>query len=321
MLPPFAAKISEGPLEPAQLMPVVVFAGLYAYRVRKLALQGRPVPGWRQACFHGGLVVILIAQISPVSHVSQQLLCIHMVEHLLMGDIASLMLVLGLTAQVIAPILRIKVFDRLRVLSNPIVAFPLWTIDLYAWHSPLLYQAALRHSGIHFCEHACFVGFGMNMWMCLFGPLPQPEWFGNAAKLGYIIAVRLSGAILGNIFLWSGTVFYPYYRAGDAYWHISPVADQSIAGAEMMIEGSILTIILFGWLFMRTAREIEAKQVLMDYAREHGIELADRRAARAVSAGRGDELMRRLQSAATGDARVLEGERAAPVAAVRGDPG
>ena len=56
-----------------------------------------------------------------------------------------------------------------------------------------------------------FLGFGINMWMCLFGPLPTPSWFGNLGTLVYIVAVRLAGTVLGNIFLWSGTVFYPFY--------------------------------------------------------------------------------------------------------------
>ena len=54
------------------------------------------------------------------------------------------------------------------------------------------------------------------MWMCLFGPLPKPRWFGNFAKLAYIVAVRLTGTVLGNVFLWSGKVFYPFYLTGDA---------------------------------------------------------------------------------------------------------
>ena len=49
------------------------------------------------------------------------------------------------------------------------------------------------------------------MWMPLFGPLPKPAWFTNIAKLGYIIAVRLLGTLLGNIFIWSGSVFYGFY--------------------------------------------------------------------------------------------------------------
>ncbi len=148
-----------------------------------------------------------------------------------------------------------------------------------------------------------FLGFGINMWMCLFGPLPTPSWFGNLGKLIYIVAVRLAGTVLGNIFLWSGTVFYPYYLKGEAHFHISPLADQNIAGAIMMVEESILTLGLFCWLFLRAARESEERQDLLDYAHARGLELSDARAARAVAAGRGAELRQRLQARAEASER------------------
>jgi cytochrome c oxidase assembly factor CtaG len=218
-----------------------------------------------------------------------------MVEHLLIGDIGALLIVLGLTGPLLAPILKVKLFDRLRALSHPAIAFPLWTIDLYVWHIPFLYQAALRHTSVHVLEHAMFLGFGVNMWLCLFGPLPTPRWFGNLGRLFYIVAVRLAGTVLGNIFLWSGTVFYPFYSHGDSVHHISPLADQNIAGAIMMVEESFLTLGLFCWLFLRAAREGEERQNLLDYAQLHGLELSEARAARAVAAGRGPELLRRLE--------------------------
>jgi cytochrome c oxidase assembly factor CtaG len=171
-------------------------------------------------------------------------------------------------------------------------------VDLYVWHLPFFYQAALRHPAVHALEHAMFLGFAVNMWMCLFGPLPMPAWFGNLGKLLYIVAVRLTGSILGNIFVWSGTVFYPFYLHGDAVHHISPLADQSVAGAIMMVEESILTLCLFCWLFLRTAREGEERQDLLDFARARGLELSETRAARAVAAGRGADLRRRLEARA-----------------------
>jgi putative membrane protein len=281
-----------------QLGPLLIIALLYARRVRTLAAGAHPVPGWRQACFYSGFVLIGAA-LTSLGSASQDLLYVHMIEHLLLGDIASLLIVLGLTGPLLIPVLRIRAFDRLRALSHPLVAFPLWAVDLYLWHLPALYQAALRHSGVHALQHAMFLGFGINMWMCLFGPLPQPSWFGNFAKLIYIVAVRLTGTVLGNIFLWSGTVFYPYYIHGDALYHISPLADQNIAGAIMMVEESLLTLGLFCWLFLRTARESEERQDLIDFAHSQGRELTDARAARAVAAGKGAELRRRLNDGST----------------------
>jgi cytochrome c oxidase assembly factor CtaG len=242
--------------------------------------------------------VTIAASLTSLGGASQDLLYMHMVEHLLVGDIAALLIVLGLTGPLIAPILKIKLFDRLRVLSHPAIAFPLWAIDLYVWHIPTLYQAALRHSGVHALEHAMFLAFGVNMWMCLVGPLPTPGWFGNLGRLFYIVAVRLAGTVLGNIFLWSGTVFYPFYSHGDAVHHISPLADQNIAGAIMMVEESFLTLGLFCWLFLRAAKEGEERQNLLDYAQAQGLELSDERAARAVAAGRGAELRQRLEGRA-----------------------
>jgi len=281
-----------------QLVPTVVLGALYARRARTLASSTHPVSGWRQACFYGGLATILVALLSPIGDLSDELLYMHMVEHLLMGDFASLLIVLGLTGPLLAPLLRIRVFDRLRALSNPVLAFPLWLLDLYVWHLPFFYQAALEHLAVHALEHTMFIAFGINMWMCLFGPLPKPQWFGNLGKLLYILAVRLTGAVLGNVFLWSGTVFYPFYTHPDAAHHISALTDQRMAGGIMMTEESILTLCLFCWLFLRAAGESEQRQELLDFAHDHGMELSDERAARAVAAGMGDQLRRRLEQSA-----------------------
>jgi putative membrane protein len=269
----------------------------YRSRVRTLERDGRLVPGWRQASFASGLLVLAIALSPPVDTLSDQLLVAHMAEHLLIGDIAALLIVLGFTGPLLAPILRTRYLGRLRILTHPAVAVPLWAVNFYAWHLPVLYQGALRDDALHALEHATFLGLGMAMWMGLLGPLPKPQWFSNAARLVYIIAVRLVGTVLANAMIFSGTVWYPYYRAGDAHWHISAMADQIGAAGVMMVEESLLTIGLFCWLFLKVAREGEERQELLDFAAASGVELDERRAARAVAAGRTEELRERLAGA------------------------
>ena len=102
-----------------------------------------------------------------------QLLVAHMAEHLLIGDIAALLLVLGMTGPLIAPLLRNPVIARLRVLAHPVVAIVLWAVNFYVWHAPYLYQAALRHDALHALEHATFLVFGMAVYMALLGPAAQ----------------------------------------------------------------------------------------------------------------------------------------------------
>src|SRR4051795_3592043 len=281
-------------LAPLQLLPATIAGVLYALRVHALRATPRAVPGVRQASFYAGLVLI-VATLTLSGRLSDELFAAHMAEHLLIADLGALLLVLGLTGPLLAPVLRIRFFDRRRVLAHPAVAFPLWALDLYLWHATALHEAAVRHAGVHALQHTTFVLFGANMWMALLGPLPNPPWFGNLARLVYVIAVRLTGAVLGNVFVFGGRVFYDVYAAGERAHGVSPGADQNAAGAIMMIEGSLLTLALFAWLFARTAREGEERQELLDLARDRGVELSDARAARAVAAGRGAELPKRIE--------------------------
>jgi ribosomal protein L12E/L44/L45/RPP1/RPP2 len=64
----------------------------------------------------------------------------------------------------------------------------------------------------------------------------------------------------------------------------------------MMVESSLLTLGLFCWLFMKAARESTERQELIELAQARGVEVSERRVARAVSAGRGDELRRRIEA-------------------------
>lgn len=313
--PTILAHLGGGTFAPLQLLPAFAAAGLYAVRVRSLAGTPRAVPGWRQACFLSGIGLILLVLVSPLSHVSEELFLAHMVEHLLLGDVGTLLLVLGLTGPVLAPVLRLPGMGWVRAIGHPAAALSLWAADLYLWHVPSIHTAALQHGGVHALQHACFIFFGANMWMPLFGPLPKPAWFGNAWQLAYIVGVRLAGAILGNVLVWSDSAFYPAYAKGEAYWHITPMADQQVAGGIMMIEGSLLTISLFAWLFLKAAKQGEERQVLLDLARARGVEVSDRRAARAVAAGRGEELRRRIEAAPPGTVIEAEEPPARPPAA------
>jgi putative membrane protein len=290
------AHVGSGVFEPLQLLPP--FAALLAYglRARTLSRQGRPVAPIRIASFALGIALVIAGLTTPLAHIGSELVLAHMAQHLLIADLGALFIVLGLTGPLLQPLLATRLAHSLRVLAHPVVAFVLWAVDLYVWHLPVLYEASLSSPAVHALQHTTFVFFGVTMWFALLGPLPQPAWFGNGAKLLYIVAVRLTGALLGNIFLWSGSVFYPDYRPGEGSWNLTPLQDQGAAGTIMMIESSIVTVVLLGWLFVKTARESEERQELLELASARGLELSERRAARAVASGRGDELRRRLEA-------------------------
>jgi len=291
----------EGAFEPLQVVPVLAVAALYALRARSLALSGRPVPGWRQVSFASGMLLILIALVSPLAALDDELVWAHMAQHLLLADLGALLIVLGLTGPLLQPLLATRGLGWLRVLSQPAVALPLWLVDLYLWHVPGLYQAAISSQAVHAVEHSCFVGFGIAMWMALLGPLPKPDWFGNGARLIYVIVVRFGGATLANVLLWAGSPLYPDYAAGEAAHGITPLADQGAAGVVMMVEQGLVTMGLFAWLFFRAAQQSDERQALLDLAAERGVPLDEARAARAVAAGQGERLRERIAGGAIGE--------------------
>jgi cytochrome c oxidase assembly factor CtaG len=285
-----------GPVfEPLQAAGLTLVATAYAFRLMTLSREGRPVSTWRIVCFTSGLALIAIAFISPLGRIDDELVFVHMIQHLLMGDLGALLIVLGLTGPLLQPLLANRWFAWMRHLAHPLVALPLWAIDLYVWHIPVLYQAATDHAAVHALQHSCFIGFGVLMWMPLVGPLPQPKWFGIPAKIGYLIGVRFTGIVLGNVFMWSNSVFYPDYAGGEAKWHIAAITDQSIAGVIMMVEGGFVTLGVLSWLFLEWAKQDTERQRLMDLADARGVALSDARAARAAAAGQGARLEERIK--------------------------
>lgn len=270
----------------------------YEARAHKLAREGRPVPTWRQVMFGAGLVVVCASLLGPIDDQADKLLWVHMIQHLLLADVASLFIVLGFTGPLVQPLLQFRAGRPLRVLTHPVVAITLFTANLYLWHLPFLYQAVLTDTTLHVLEHLLFLTTGILLWMPLFGPLPKPQWFGKGAHVIYTVFIWLPGMVLANVFMWSDAVFYPDYSATAEAAGITPIADQSTAGAILMGECTIMALAIFAWVFLRWAKEDIERQDLLDLAIDIHFELTSARAARAVAAGRGPELRARIEAAA-----------------------
>jgi cytochrome c oxidase assembly factor CtaG len=264
------------------------YAVPYMLRVRTLRRRGRPVPGWRLACFWLALLALAVAVSPAVERAADDTLSVHMLEHVLIGDLAPLLLVLALTGPVLAPLLRIPAVARLRILSHPLIALALWAASLYLWHLRVAYEAAVRHDVVHVLEHASFFAFGANLWLALLGPLPKPAWFGTGARLAYVVAINLVGAALAYTFAWADSALYPVYG----------IAGQGAAGGVMLVEQSVVIVGLLGWLLWRALQDAERRQVLAERAAAAGVTLDRRRIARAVAADGGRELANRIERSA-----------------------
>jgi putative membrane protein len=269
--------VGDWTLDPLQLAPLVLVGVAYVVRARTLARRGAPVPRGRIVLFALGLLLFLAAIVSPVAQLGGERFSFHMVQHLLLGDLAPLALLAGLTGPLLRPLLALRPVHALRVLAHPLVALPLWVANIVVWHLPFAYEAAVGHDLVHALEHLSFFTAGVIMWMPVLETLPAPAWFGSAAKLAYIVVVRLVSTLIANVFLWSGELFYaPYADVG--------LSDQAAAGAILMVEGSLVTFAAFAWLFLRLFSEGERRQDLLEQGAD------PRTVERAVRFGRADDL-------------------------------
>jgi putative membrane protein len=232
--------------EPLPLALIAVAALLYDRRLRTLRRRGRPVPPPRILAFAGGLAVLVLALVSPLDTVGEtRLFSVHMAQHVLIGDVAPLLLALGLTGPIVRPLLAIRWLWRLRFLTHPLVALPLWALQLWVWHLPWLYDAALRHPVVHSLQHASFLTCGLLLWSTLLGLLPGPRWFRAGSRLAALGAVWVVGGVLANVFLWSSSPYYQPYVHAPRTLGLSALDDQRAGGGVMLLEMMLVGVVVF----------------------------------------------------------------------------
>lgn len=209
-------------------------AALYAAAAVRVRRRRGAFATARAVSFGVGTALLLVALEAPLEETFAR----HMAQHLLLGDLAPLAIVLGLTGPLLRPVLVYRPVRALRALAHPLVALPLWAVDLCLWHVPVLFDGALRHDWLHALEHACFFTCGAFLWAALLELLPGPRWFRTPHRLAYLGVMWLVSLTLSQVFIWSSSAFYDY----------GSVTDQRIGGGIMLLEGSAVMLGVLVWL-------------------------------------------------------------------------
>jgi putative membrane protein len=260
-LDPSIPPVIKWTFEPSVLVGVGALAVLYLLAWRRGRATGsahRPGYG-RLTLFAGGLLVILAALISPIDDLGDQLLVMHMVQHMLLIDIAPILLILGLTKVLLRPVTRrVHVIEqRAGYLAHPAFAVVAYVGFMWAWHVPAMYDAALHNTSIHALEHACFFAAGFLYWWHLLSPIRTRYRLTGLGPVAYMVATKLLVGLLGILLAFAPTVIYPYYAGHPHYWGLSPHTDQSMAGLVMALEQSIVMGIALVVVFVRMLSESE----------------------------------------------------------------
>lgn len=268
---------------PFETSAALLLSVLYALRVHRVG----GVSGLRQLSFHSGVAVILIAVCSPLGGVAQQgLLTAHMLQHTLIGAVAPLLLLLGLTRGFVTGMLGPRTTRFLIRLQHPAIAYPLWALSTLLWLIPGVHHEVLVNPTLWVVQQVSFLVFGLLLWAPVVEVLPAPAWFGTGWKGSYMTGVWTLGLIIANVFWFSGTAFYNSHAAAAAAWGVEPLEDQANAGTVMMVLHCLLAFGAITVLFFRQAKEGELSQRLI----EAGID--PDRVAEAIRGGTGAALAR-----------------------------
>jgi putative membrane protein len=239
------------------------------------------VPAWRAASFLLGLFLIWLAIGSPLGAFDEQLLTVHMAQHLLLMTIAPALILLGapllpllhglprhFVLSFLAPPFRYPPMQRLgRLLSQPAFCWLAATAALVGWHVPAAFTLALRSETWHVVEHSSFLVAGFLFWWPVIQPWPSvargPRWF----ILPYLFLATLPCDILSAYLSFCDRVVYPVYLNAPRPFEISPLADQQCAGALMWTCITILYLLPAAILTIRllTAQTVPANEAPLEF--------------------------------------------------------
>ena len=249
--------------DPGVLLGIGVLGSLYLIGWRRARRPREPHPPGlgRLALFAGGLLALLVALVSPLDSLGDQLMVMHMVQHMLLLDLAPILLILGLTKGLLRPVTRhlTTVERRAGYLAHPAFAVIAYAGLLWLWHVPALYDRAQGNSALHALEHACFFAAGGLYWWHLLSPIRSRMRLGGLGPVTYMASTKLLVGLLGIVLAFAPEALYAFYANKPHYWGLSPHEDQSMAGLVMALEQSIVMGIALVYLFIEMLAESEVE--------------------------------------------------------------
>jgi len=275
--PPAPDAWRQWDLHPSVIIGLALLGGLYVY------LGGLRAPRRRVASFAGALLVLGLSLNGPLHNLSDRyLFSVHMVQHLVLTLVFPPLLLYGMPAWVLRPLLQPLWLYRLaRWATRPLAAGVLFSVPITLWHFPQFYGAALEHHPLHIVQHLVFLATGVLMWWPVLSPSPELPRASYLTQLLYLFALGLPMSVAGALITLSGDVLYPFYAAAPRVWGLAPLADQQLGGLVMWVGGTIYlwvaaTVVWFRWSAREEAGDVERAVPLEAYGiADFGLRIAD----------------------------------------------
>jgi cytochrome c oxidase assembly factor CtaG len=250
----------------------VAMVALPARGVLRLRRRGRAdLAPWSRLALACLAAAITLGALLALDRWADTMLAAHMLQHMLIGDLVPLLLVLAVRGPLLVqlvPAAALRIARMLRLhralprVTRATTAFVAWAAVLGAWHVPAAYDRALASAPLHAFEHLTFMVVGLLVWTVLLDPARRgtlPGW----RRFAYALALLAASGVLANTLVLSYRPLYPSYTdtAGRPLG-LSPVGDQDLAALVMMLE-QLATLGTFAFLSARqqlAAADLEQPQ-------------------------------------------------------------
>ncbi len=233
---------------------------------------------WRTVAFVAGLLTIVAALDSQIDELAEELLWVHMVQHILLLVVAPPLLALarpwnrmwhglplGLrrrTARVVTRSPRLAPLRwAARIFQDPVPSWLAFNLTFLVWHVPAAYDATLHSQFIHALEHAMFFGTALLFWTRVIDSPPWRSPLADVPRAVYVGLAMVVGWVLAITFAVSTSpVYAPYATEASRPGGITALADQQLAAGVMWVPGSIpftiaIVFIVYRWLQPKRPRQ------------------------------------------------------------------
>lgn len=201
--------------------------------------------GWDRAALFAAGVLAGSAGLLLLDAAAEERASAHMLQHVLAGDVAPALVLVALRGRLFAAVVpravrRLPARKLVRALLRPGPSLALWGLLLWAWHVPVVYDAALVHEPLHVAEHASFLLGGLLLWNQLVDPARR-RMLSLWGSLAYALVAMVVAQMLVAVLVFS---YRPLYAYGSA-------PDQALAGMIMALS-QLATLGTFAYVRLRS---------------------------------------------------------------------
>lgn len=218
--------------------------------------------GREVAAFYGGLLVVVLALLSPLAYWSAHYIWVRSVQDVLLANLAPAFLVLGAPWLVLRRGLPFRVPGARGPGRDPavvrgtgtrrgadagqapgraarparmsVITVIAFNVAWCCWHLPALYDGALRYPAVYAAEVVTYLGLGMAFWLQIIGSRPLSPALVPLRRVVLLAGTVIVSTVLGMVLVFGYGLAYPGY-AGPGHSVLSVVYDQQAGGAVLWV--------------------------------------------------------------------------------------